>query len=153
MPLWSIYHPPSTFTTPASKQLLAADITSIYTRGGLPAFYVVVNFIPVPTTDTFIGGQNPSPDKPFIRFVADHIAIHLENDKARMQRVMGSIDAALGPHVKEKGYDWEVHVDETPRGLWVINGLVPPPFKSEAEKRWAELNRPVEWEEQGDANL
>jgi phenylpyruvate tautomerase PptA (4-oxalocrotonate tautomerase family) len=130
MPLWSIYHPPSTFTTPESKQRLAADITSIYTGtdgAGLPAFYVVVNFISLPATDIFVGGQNPSADKPFIRFVADHIAVHLENNEERMQRLMGLVDAALRPHVKEKGYDWELHIDETPRGLWVINGIAPPP--------------------------
>ena len=125
MPLWQIYHPPSTFTTPSSKQLLSADITSIYTRVGLPAFYVVVQFISTPATDTFVGGQNPS--RPFIRIVVDHIAVHLGEDSTRMQKVVELVDVALKPHVSDMGYDWEFHIDETPRGLWMINGLVPPP--------------------------
>ncbi|KAK4243771.1 putative oxalocrotonate tautomerase [Corynascus novoguineensis] len=149
MPLWQIFHPPSTFTTPSSKQALAADITSIYTSVGLPAFYVVIYFIPIPDENAFVGGQNRPPgSKPFVRFVADHIAVHIESDAARVQGMMKRVDAALRPHVRDKGYDWEVHVDETPRGLWTINGLVPPPFKSEAEKKWSELNRPVEWQEE-----
>ena len=38
MPLWNIYHPPSTFTDSASKQALARDILPFYTNIGLPAF-------------------------------------------------------------------------------------------------------------------
>ncbi|KAK4143110.1 putative oxalocrotonate tautomerase [Dichotomopilus funicola] len=146
MPLWSIYHPPSTFTTPESKQQLAADITALYTAGGLPAFYVVVNFIPLPLTNTFVGGKNPTEAKPFIRLVAEHIAVHIREDATRSQRMMDRINGALQPHIKEKGYDWEVHVDETPRGLWAINGLPPPPFGSAAEKKWADLNQAVPWD-------
>ncbi|AEO58220.1 hypothetical protein MYCTH_50286 [Thermothelomyces thermophilus ATCC 42464] len=160
MPLWQIFHPPSTFTTPASKQALAADLTSIYTSAGLPAFYVVVHFIPVPGADTFVGGRPRSEDagaRPFVRFVADHIAVHVtpkngdDDDVESVQkttRVLDRVHAAIRPHVREQDCDWEVHIDETPRGLWAINGLVPPPFGSDAEKRWAELNRPVEWEEE-----
>lgn len=127
MPLWQIFHPEGTFTTPESKQALAADITSIYTTFSLPAFYVVVNFIPQPAHNTYIGGQNPT--RPFIRLVVDHIAVHLGSDQTHMQSVTARVDAALKPHVADEGYDWEYHVDETPRGLWKINGLNPPPCK------------------------
>ncbi|KAK4172677.1 putative oxalocrotonate tautomerase [Triangularia setosa] len=150
MPLWLVFHPPGTFTTPDSKKALTDDITKIYTAGGLPAFYVVVNFIALPEGNIFIGGENISQrSKPFIRFVAEHIAVHVTKDAERQARTIKRIDEALKPHVADKGYDWEWHVDETPRGLWKINGLVPPPFGSKAEKEWAELNKPVPWEEEG----
>jgi hypothetical protein len=56
------------------------------------------------------------------------------------------IDALLKPHIADKGYDWEFHVDETDRRLWKINGMNAPPFRSEAEKVWFRENRAVEWE-------
>lgn len=150
MPLWLIYHPLQTFTTPESKSALVKSITSIYTSSGLPAFYVVINFIPLsPDDNTFIGGEPSSArSKPFIRFVAEHIAVHVSQNPGSQERTIKRIDDALRPHVEEKGYDWEWHVDETPRALWKINGFVPPPFGSKAEKEWAELNRPVPWEEE-----
>jgi phenylpyruvate tautomerase PptA (4-oxalocrotonate tautomerase family) len=83
MPLWIIYHPPSTFTTPSSKQALATAITEIYTgSAGLPAFYVNVFFQPIETSSFYIGGvSRPSLDKdvngnenPFIRITMQHIA-------------------------------------------------------------------------------
>jgi len=61
MPLWLVFHPEGTFVTPESKQALAADITTLYTGAGLPAFYVIVNFITLPHTSVFLGGKNPSP--------------------------------------------------------------------------------------------
>lgn len=127
MPLWQIFHPEGTFTNPESKQALAGDITSMYTSFGLPAFYVVVNFIAQPAHNTYVGGKNPP--QPFIRLVVDHVAVHQGEDEARMQRLTARVDAALKPHIADKGYDWEYHVDETPRGLWKINGLNPPPCK------------------------
>ncbi|CCF33378.1 hypothetical protein CH063_05583 [Colletotrichum higginsianum] len=48
MPLWIIYHPEGTFEDDASKEAFSADITKFYTTIGLPAFYVVANFISCP---------------------------------------------------------------------------------------------------------
>lgn len=149
MPLWLIYHPPNTFTSPSSKQALSADITKIYTSVGLPAFYVIVNFIPVPSDSTYIGGRpNDSSNghNPFIRIQVDHIAVRLKDDDAEYARVTAAIDRALKPHIADKGYDWEYHVDETERRLWKIQGLAPPPHGSEAEKGWAEANVAAAWE-------
>jgi hypothetical protein len=125
MPLWLVYHPEGTFTTTGSKQALAADITSIYTAGGLPAFYVVVSFIPLSAGSCFVGGQAPS--KPFIRLTVDHLAVHFVDDKARALRMITKIDQVLKPHIADKGYDWEFSIDETPREFWKINGFIPPP--------------------------
>jgi phenylpyruvate tautomerase PptA (4-oxalocrotonate tautomerase family) len=70
MPLWVIYHPPSTFTSLATKQAFAQEITSIYTAASLPAFYVNVIFQRVDPENIFIGGvprpsvtpTQPNPD-------------------------------------------------------------------------------------------
>ncbi|KAK4447136.1 putative oxalocrotonate tautomerase [Podospora aff. communis PSN243] len=146
MPLWLVYHPEGTFVTPESKQALAADVMTMYTGGGLPAFYVVVNFITLPHTSIFVGGKNPPVEKPFIRFTVDHLAVHFGDDAERKLRVINTLDRLIKPHVADKGYDWEFSVDETPRELWKINGFIPPPHKSEAEAKWARDNRPSEWQ-------
>ncbi|KAK3987481.1 putative oxalocrotonate tautomerase [Cladorrhinum sp. PSN332] len=146
MPLWLIYHPLGTsFTTEESKQSLAEDITAIYTSIGLPAFYVVINFIALSNDNIFVGGRNP--ENAFIRVTVDHIAVHFRDNEAREREAVAAINSVLKKHVAEKGYDWEFHVDETPRGLWRVAGIEPPPFQSEAEKKWSELGRPVEWKE------
>jgi phenylpyruvate tautomerase PptA (4-oxalocrotonate tautomerase family) len=86
MPLWKIYHPPSTFTTPASKSALANAITEIYTAVPLPAFYVVVLFHPIEASSYYVGGvarpseskdvetAAPDSEKPFIRITIENIA-------------------------------------------------------------------------------
>ncbi|KAI5459142.1 putative oxalocrotonate tautomerase [Mariannaea sp. PMI_226] len=145
MPLWIVYHPPNTFDTHEAKEAFAGDVTNIYLRTGLPAFYVVVKFISVDPSNVFVGGKLKT-DKPFIRIVIDHIAFHSNDDTVMNKRTTAVVDAALKPHVADKGYDWEYHIDETPRGLWKINGFAPPPFKSEAEKQWVKDNKPSAWE-------
>src|SRR4051812_17405637 len=100
MPLWQIFHPEGTFAIPEAKQALATDITTIYTTSGLPAFYVVVNFIPQPAQNTYVGGQNPT--RPFIRLVADHIAVHLKEDETRVSRMTARVDTVLKPHIADK---------------------------------------------------
>jgi phenylpyruvate tautomerase PptA (4-oxalocrotonate tautomerase family) len=56
MPLWTIYHPPSTFTSAETKAALARAITAIYTVVPLPAFYVNVLFQPIEASSFYIGG-------------------------------------------------------------------------------------------------
>jgi Putative oxalocrotonate tautomerase enzyme len=129
MPLWVIYHPEGTFATTESKQALSKSITTIYTSVGLPPFYVVVEFVALPNSNIFVGGENPPPSKPFVRIVVDHIAINMQGDKDRMLSMVSHVDNALKPHIADKGYGWEYHIDETRRELWKINGIVPPPCK------------------------
>jgi hypothetical protein len=146
MPLWNIYHPPSAFQDSSAKQAFARDITTIYTSIGLPAFYVIVNFIPMAPSSMYIGGNpNDSESKPFIRFSIDHIAVRLPDDDTEYERVVTKINEILKPHVADKGYGWEFHVNETERRLWSIDGFEPPPFGSEGEKMWAKENQAVEW--------
>jgi hypothetical protein len=43
--------------------------------------------------------------------------------------------------VKDRGYDWEITIDELPADLWSLQGEVPPSFESVGEKRWVEENK------------
>ncbi|KAF1819137.1 uncharacterized protein K489DRAFT_384040 [Dissoconium aciculare CBS 342.82] len=144
MPLWIVYHPSTTFQTEEEKGAFSKDVTQIYTSVGLPAFYVVVNFIKLEEGETWVGGEKRTA-KPFIRLAIDHIAINLPNEDASYRRVTSKIDQTLKPHIEDKGYDWEYHVSETERRLWKVNGLIPPAHPSEEEKLWVERNRAVEY--------
>ncbi|KAJ4987179.1 hypothetical protein SVAN01_07331 [Stagonosporopsis vannaccii] len=147
MPLWLIFHPDGTFEDDASKEALSTDITKIYTSIGLPAFYVVTNFIKMPGNTMWVGGKKISKEKPFIRFAIEHIAVTLPDEDAVYKRTANRVDEALKPHVADKGYDWEFHIDETERRLWKINGFFPPAFQSEEEKIWSKENRAVPLEQ------
>lgn len=143
MPLWLIFHPDGTFEDDASKEALAADIVKIYTGVGLPAFYVVTNFIKMPAGTMLVGGKKLNKDKPFIRLAIEHIAVTLPNEDESYNKVANAVDAAMKPHIADKGYDWEFHIDETERRLWKINGMFPPAHGTEREKIWSERNWPV----------
>jgi len=146
MPLWLIFHPPGTFEDSVSKQAFAEDITKMYTEDlGLPAFYVVANFIKLSPEDVWIGGKQKT-DKHFIRIVINHVAYHVPDEDSNYKSASSRITRVLKPHVIDRGYVSEFHVDETDRRLWKINGLIPPPFKSEEEKLWAKENRAVVYE-------
>ena len=142
MPLWQIYHPNNTFNTVAEKQALSRDITQFYTNDvGLPAFYVVVQFIKLHDEDVWVGGEHRTTKNPFVRIVINHIAV---STGVELHDMMTSrFDQILKPYIADNGFDWEYHVGETERGLWKINGLAPPPYKSEVEKLWAKENRPI----------
>jgi Putative oxalocrotonate tautomerase enzyme len=48
---------------------------------------------------------------------------------------------ALKPFITDRPeLEWEHHIYETPRDLWRVGGLDPPPPESEAEKSWKEKN-------------
>lgn len=145
MPLWLIFHPTGTFEDDASKQALTKDITAIYTGVGLPAFYVVINFIKLSPEDVWVGGQKRT-EKPFVRIVAEHIAVRLEDSDEIYKTTCDYIENTLKPHIADKGFDWEFHIDETERRLWRVNGMTPPPHGSDGEKLWVKENRPVAWD-------
>jgi phenylpyruvate tautomerase PptA (4-oxalocrotonate tautomerase family) len=145
MPLWQIYHPVGTFKDSASKQALAEDITNMYTGNGLPSFYVVAQFHQMAESDVWVGGK-PKVANPFIRVVITQIAVRLPNEDVAYNKNTTMIDNVLKPHIADKGYDWEYHVDETERRLWKINGMIPPLWKSEEEKLWSTEDRPVPYD-------
>lgn len=136
MPLWKVYHPADAFTAKDKKEI-SERITSIYAGIPIPKFYVVVIFETIPQGNCFVGGE---PHGKFVRFKVDHIARTLPGPVLR-EWWMKTIDEAIEPYVKDRGFDWEVSVDETPFDLWSLQGYTPPPFESVAEKRWVKDNK------------
>jgi hypothetical protein len=59
------------------------------------------------------------------------------------RRVMQLFEAQIAPYVRDRRYDWEIHIDETPFDCWQVQGLAPPTPKSEGETLWVRENRPV----------
>ncbi|KAK5126042.1 hypothetical protein LTR85_011397 [Meristemomyces frigidus] len=149
MPLWQIYHPEGTFADTESKRAFSADITNLYTSYvGLPAFYAIVQFIPMPQDTMWVGASNKT-EKPFIRIVINHVAVVVTpgpEEDAAYKKTCELVDGVIAPHVQAKGYDWEYHISETERRLWKVNGLIPPPWKSETEREWARENRALPYE-------
>jgi phenylpyruvate tautomerase PptA (4-oxalocrotonate tautomerase family) len=134
MPLWKVYHPVGAFTT-EDKHAFARKATALYSR--LPGFYVNVIFQEVPKDSFYIGGE---PVDNFVRLSIDHIARRLPDD--RKAEWLWQINEAIAPFIKDRGFNWELHIDETPFDLWSIQGHRPPPANSEDEKRWVRENKP-----------
>lgn len=148
----------------------------MYTSSGIPAFYVIVHFVPVPSTHFFVGGRNGDSDQgnadpsqpPTIRVNVDYIAramATIESQKyffhPRTPRFHPSpspstddaaddpsqLDEALKPYIADKGYDWEYHnMVESPKEYGKVNGIYLPPIGGEVEQRWAKENRPSPYE-------
>jgi len=142
MPLWHIYTPVGAYTA-EDKKAFAAALTSVYVDySGLPKFYVNVLFHEVAEENFLIGAE---PRSNFVRLVAEHIARQLPTAELRRQ-ALTVFETVIAPFVKDRGYDWEIHVDETPLDFWQVQGMVPPAAESDAEKLWAQENRPVAYE-------
>ncbi|KIW18499.1 hypothetical protein PV08_02787 [Exophiala spinifera] len=145
MPLWRIFSHPQTFTLDQRKTL-AKKVTDLYVSIGLPAFYVNVIFIDVDEKATFVGGEQKSN---FVRIAIEQIARTMasqETEQGRQQRKgwMDKINDTLKESIIDRGeLDWEMHIYETPRDLWRVQGMDAPPAFSEAEKEWKEKNKPV----------
>ena len=52
-----------------------------------------------------------------------------------------AVDQLIAPYVRDRGYDWEVTIDEVPADLWSLQVEISPPFESHAEKRWVKENK------------
>ena len=140
MPLWNLYCPVGAYT-PEDKQELAERITALYANVGLPKFYVSVLFHELPR-DSFLVGGEPADD--FVRIWVDHIARRVADNGRRSW--LDKINSVVAPFVEQRGYRWELHIDDTPNDQWTIQGLTPPPADSEAEKLWAADNKPQPYE-------
>lgn len=141
MPLWTIYHPDNIFTSQAEKDKLAANITASYDI--LPPFYVVIAFISLPATSIYRSGKPiTEQEKPFVRFSIHHLARHAGDNEEGLEEGYARGNLVVERGIKEcvidKGYGWEYSVIEEDRELWKIDGLKPPPFKSEAMYKWKE---------------
>jgi phenylpyruvate tautomerase PptA (4-oxalocrotonate tautomerase family) len=138
MPLWNVYHPVGTYSE-QEKREFADRIASLYEDRGLPRFYVVTLFHEVDRGSFYVGGE---PVDNRVRIAIDHIARRYA-DPSSMDSARQRISAVIQPFAASKGLRFEFHIDETPRDLWEIDGLVPPPTGSDAEKLWAKENRAI----------
>lgn len=139
MPMWTIHHSPGTFTVDERRRLAEA-ITDYYADVvGLPRFYVVTIFQEIAPENIYVGGK---PTAHVARVVIDHIARRAPDSTTR-QRMAHRISDLLAPlTARHPDVHWEFHIDETSEELWMINGLVPPPPGSDAEKAWAAVDAP-----------
>ena len=138
MPLWNVYHPAGAYTE-QEKREFADRVASSYEARGLPRFYAVTLFHEIDRGSFYVGGE---PVDDVVRISIDHLARHLD-DPAMRESSRQRISALIEPFAAGKGLRWEFHIDETPRDLWIINGLVPPPSSSDTEKLWAKENRAI----------
>jgi phenylpyruvate tautomerase PptA (4-oxalocrotonate tautomerase family) len=138
MPLWNVYHPVGAYSE-EEKREFAKLVTSLYEAAGLPRFYVVTLFHEVDRSSFYVGGE---PVDDVVRVAIDIFARNVD-DPARRESVRHRIGAVIQPFATAKGLRWEFHVDQTPRDMWMTNGLVPPPPGSDAEQLWAKENRAI----------
>jgi len=136
MPLWTVYHPVDVWSD-ADKAALAEKITDLY-AAVMPRFYVGIVFHAIPARNLYVGGVK---NDRYVRFVLEHIARSFANIE-QSHHFIDKINEVLAPFVSDRGYDWEIHVDETPFDYWSINGHYPPKFGTEDEKAWRAGNRP-----------
>jgi len=146
MPLWNIYHPVDAYGV-EDKQTMAASIVRLYPI--LPKFYVGVLFHEVSRENFYIGGV--ANDK-FVRISVDHIARQFSDDEIR-ERWLGWVTKTLAPFTADRGLDWELHIDETPFHIWLMQGMRPPLPNSEAETKWISENRPSPYEAGANSHL
>jgi phenylpyruvate tautomerase PptA (4-oxalocrotonate tautomerase family) len=137
MPLWKVYHPVGAYTR-EDKHALSKRITGVYAEVPLPKFYVDVVFQEIPQDSFYVGGE---PVRNFVRIHMDHIARQLTSEAAKT-KFLARVEAAIAPFIKDRGFDWELHIDETPFDLWAVQGIRPPRAGTEDEKRWIAENRP-----------
>ena len=136
MPLWKVYHPVGAYSAKDKKEF-AEKVTEMYSRIPIPKFYVVMIFEEVAADQVYVGGASHGK---FVRFKLDHMARTLPGPILREWWVK-AVDQLIAPFVRDRGYDWEVTIDELPADLWSLQGEIPPPFESHAEKRWVKENR------------
>ncbi|KAF4556536.1 Hypothetical protein D9617_1g084140 [Elsinoe fawcettii] len=151
MPLWTVYHSPNALVEDEARAAFTKDVTAMYTGIGLPAFYVVVVFIETAHRSLWVGAEKRTDATPFVRAVIEHIAVRLDDDDKVYKRTSLGINQVFEKNIRPTGADWEFHVDETERRLWMVNGIFPPGFGSEEEKAWVKANKALTRQESGQA--
>jgi len=142
MPYWEIFTPENAFSE-EDKLGLTRDLTKVYVDFvNLPEFYVVIRFQEMPENTMYVGGK---PKNNFVRIVVDHIARQMDDPEFR-KLAMAVFEDTIAPYVRDRGFDWEIHFDETAIDLWRVQGLIAPPENSDMEKLWARENRPVPYD-------
>jgi Putative oxalocrotonate tautomerase enzyme len=87
----------------------------------MPKFCVGVVFQEVLEGDIYIGGE---PHPRFVRISVDHIARTFQSDEQKVG-FFTLMNTLLAPWIADRGFDWEMHVDETPFDLWTIQVSTP----------------------------
>jgi phenylpyruvate tautomerase PptA (4-oxalocrotonate tautomerase family) len=143
MPLWNVYCAEGIYTN-EDKRAFSEAITDIYaghTAGppemAMPRFYVAVVFHELPRDSLYIGGV---PRNDFVRIAIDHIAYSMPAELR--EALLKFINKSIHPYVRDRGLDWEIHIDDTPRDQWTIQGMRPPDSGSPEGQRWIRENRP-----------
>jgi phenylpyruvate tautomerase PptA (4-oxalocrotonate tautomerase family) len=136
MPLWKIHHPAAAYTEQDKKEFAEA-VTSIYEAVPIPRFYVVVIFEEVAAGNMFVSGDVHNG---FVRIQIDQMARTMPGPVIR-EWWTRMVDSVIAPWVGGRGYDWEFTITEPPSDLWSLQGEIPPPFESVAEKRWIAENK------------
>jgi len=136
MPFWKIYHPKDVYTA-HDKHQMATAITAVYAPY-MPKFYVGIIFEEVNENAFYIGGE---PHGRFVRIAIDHIARAMPSEEIAT-RFITMISTAIAPWIKDRGLEWELHIDETPFMMWTVQGIFPPRQGTEDEARWIAENRP-----------
>jgi len=134
-PMESLY-PVGAYSAQDKKEI-AEQVTAMYSRIPIPKFYVVMIFEEVAADSVYVGGVSHSK---FVRLKLEHMARTLPGPVVREWWVK-AVDQLIAPYVRDRGYDWEVTIDEVPADLWSLQGEIPPPFESHAEKRWVKENQ------------
>jgi phenylpyruvate tautomerase PptA (4-oxalocrotonate tautomerase family) len=119
MPLWNVYCADGTYSS-EDKRAFAQAITGIYAPTGMPRFYVSVVFHELPKGSLFSGG---TARQGFVRIAIDHIARTVPPEER--ESLLTFVNKSIDPFVRDRGLDWEIHIDETPRDLWMIQGMRP----------------------------
>jgi phenylpyruvate tautomerase PptA (4-oxalocrotonate tautomerase family) len=114
MRLWHIYYPENAYSA-EDKCALATRITDLYADVGLPRFYASVVFHELPKNSFFVGGKATND---FVRIWIDRIARVTAPERRAWW--LERVNTTLNPFVRERGYRWEVHIDETPIDFWTI---------------------------------
>ncbi|WP_156759880.1 tautomerase family protein [Microbacterium karelineae] len=142
MPYWEVFTPVGAYTDDQRQALAKAITKACIAFTGIPAFFVNVRYQEMPESTIYLGGE---PTKNFVRIVTDTIAHEMPTSEERAA-CMEAIEDAIAPHIKDRGFDWEIHLDETPIELWRVNGLVAPVNHPELFAQWVKENRPIPWE-------
>lgn len=139
MPMWTVYVPEGKFSAD-DRQAIATRITDFYDKKlNFPRFWVSVVFHEQPLGGIFKGGE-PADD--FVRIWIDH-AIRGGVSHEAYDKFLTGVWEMLAEWIRDRGFELEVHGDETPIVFWQINGITPPHDpRSEDWKRWQLENKP-----------
>jgi phenylpyruvate tautomerase PptA (4-oxalocrotonate tautomerase family) len=157
MPLWQLFVPENAYT-PEEMKDFANRITDIYSGPEsmknwgfqFPRFFTSVVFHEFKPERFIVGGE---PRDKFIQIEVVHIAGGEADDdrppnEQAAERMGGLTEAevfekfydvvnpTLKPYIEDRGYEWEIHIENAPAVSWRVDGQVVPRPPSEDWERW-----------------